>query len=229
MFTGIIEGLGTIVSLTPGNQGRALTIAADFDLTDTKLGASIAVDGACLTAVKLDGRQFSVDVSPETLRRTTLGDLRAGARVNLERALRLGDRLDGHLVSGHVDGIGQVKDRRREGNAILIRIGVAVELARYMIEKGSVAVAGTSLTINRVGDGGFEVSIIPHTAHLTTIGSVRVGQGVNIETDMIGKYIDKFTHGSRANRAISSDEAPSPDGAPSGGVDLDFLHKTGFL
>jgi riboflavin synthase len=229
MFTGIIEGLGTIVSVTPGNQGQALTIAADFDLADTKLGASIAVDGACLTAVKLDGRQFSVDVSPETLRRTTLGGLRAGARVNLERALRLGDRLDGHLVSGHVDGIGQIRDRRREGNAIVIRIGVAAELARYMIEKGSVAVAGTSLTINHVGDDGFEVSIIPHTAHLTTIGASRVGQRVNIETDMIGKYIEKFAHGSRGSSPVSPDEASSFDEVPSGGVDLDFLHKTGFL
>jgi riboflavin synthase len=223
MFTGIIEGLGTIVSVMPGQQGQALTIAADFDLADTKLGGSIAVDGACLTAVKLENRQFTVDVSPETLRRTTLGDLRAGARVNLERALRLGDRLDGHLVSGHVDGIGRIRDRRREGNAIVIGIGVPAELSRYMIEKGSVAVAGASLTINRIDGAGFEVSIIPHTAHLTTIGTGRVGRRVNIETDMIGKYIEKFVREGRGSGSASAEEASS------GGVDLSFLQKTGFL
>ncbi|MEJ2640942.1 MAG: riboflavin synthase [Desulfosarcinaceae bacterium] len=223
MFTGIIEGLGTVVGVTPGRQGQALTIAADFDLAGTKLGDSIAVDGACLTAVRLDERRFTVDVSPETLKRTTLGDLRIGARVNLERALRLGDRLDGHLVSGHVDGIGRIKDRRQEGNAIVIGIGVPTELSHYMIEKGSVAVAGTSLTINRVSSAGFEVSIIPHTAHLTTIGTSRVGQRVNIETDMIGKYVEKFVSEGRGSRRTSSEDATS------GGLDLNFLNKTGFL
>jgi riboflavin synthase len=223
MFTGIIEGLGTVVGVTPGQQGQALTIAADFDLTGTKLGDSIAVDGACLTAVKLAGRTFTVDVSPESLRRTTLGGLKSGGRVNLERALRLGDRLDGHLVSGHVDGIGRVVERRREGNAIVIRIGVPAELADYMIEKGSVAVAGTSLTINRCDAASFEVSIIPHTAHLTTIGTCRVGRRVNIETDMIGKYVRKFVRGGRG------DAQEATGGTPSKGVDLNFLQKTGFL
>jgi riboflavin synthase len=223
MFTGIIEGLETVVNVTPGQQGQALTIAADFDLAGTKLGDSIAVDGACLTAVKLDGRTFTVDVSPESLRRTTLGSLKSGGRVNLERALRLGDRLDGHLVSGHVDGLGQVSGRHREGNAIIIRVSVPPELARHMIEKGSVAVAGTSLTINRCDGASFDVSIIPHTAHLTTIGTSAVGARVNIETDMIGKYVEKFVRGGRGG------EQASPGGEPSGGVDLGFLHKTGFL
>jgi riboflavin synthase len=223
MFTGIIEGLGSVVSVTPSRQGQALTVAADFDLVGTKLGDSIAVDGACLTAVRLDGRHFTVDVSPETLRRTTVGELRAGSRVNLERALRVGDRLDGHLVSGHVDGVGRIKDRRREGNAIVIGIGVAAELSRYMIEKGSVAVAGTSLTINRIDDAGFEVSIIPHTAHLTTIGTSRVGQRVNIETDMIGKYVEKFVRQGRGGGPASAENASAR------GVDLNFLHKSGFL
>ena len=223
MFTGIIEGLGTVVSVVPGQQGQALTIGADFDLTGTKLGDSIAVDGACLTAVKLSGRQFTADVSPESLRRTTLGDLRSGARVNLERALRLGDRLDGHLVSGHIDGIGRVNERRREGNAIIIRIDVPKTLSRYMIEKGSVAVAGASLTINRCDDAGFDVSIIPHTAHLTTVGTSRVGTRVNIETDMIGKYVEKFVLKGRERSDSAHEEGAS------GGVDLQFLHKTGFL
>ena len=223
MFTGIIEGLGSVVSVTPVQQGQALTILADFELADTKLGDSIAVDGACLTAVKLDGRAFTVDVSPESIRRTTLGDLKPGGRVNLERALRLGDRLDGHLVSGHVDGLGQVSGRHREGNAIIIRISVPPELARHMIEKGSVAVAGTSLTINRCDGASFDVSLIPHTAHLTTIGSCAVGARVNIETAMIGKYVEKFVRGGRAEGQAS------PGGELPGGVDLSFLHKTGFL
>lgn len=223
MFTGIIEGFGSVVSVSPAQQGQALTIAADFDLVGTKLGDSIAVDGACLTAVKLDGRKFTVDVSPESLRRTTLGSLKTGGRVNLERALRLGDRLDGHLVSGHVDGLGQVSGRNREGNAIIIRIKVGQELARHMIEKGSVAVAGTSLTINRCDASSFDVSIIPHTAHLTTIGTCSVGTWVNIETDMIGKYVEKFVGDGRANHRPDD---PSPRQS---GVDLNFLHKSGFL
>jgi riboflavin synthase len=223
MFTGIIEGLGTVVSVTPGQQGQTLSLAADFELAGTKLGDSIAVDGACLTVVKLEQRHFTVDVSPETLRRTTLGDLRTGAKVNLERALRLGDRLDGHLVSGHVDGIGRIRDRRREGNAIIIRVGVAAELSRYMIEKGSVAVAGASLTINRIDGAGFEVSIIPHTAHLTTIGTSRAGRRVNIEVDMIGKYVEKFVRSGREGNPASSEDAASNR------VDINFLHKTGFL
>jgi riboflavin synthase len=152
-----------------------------------------------------------------------LGGLRAGERVNLERALRLGDRLDGHLVSGHVDGIGLISERRREGNAIVIGIDVPADVSRYMIEKGSVAVAGTSLTINRIDGAGFKVSIIPHTAHLTTIGTSRVGRRVNIETDMIAKYIEKFVRQGRGDKPASSGDA-SP-----GGVDLSFLHKTGFL
>ena len=221
MFTGIIEGLGTIDAIHPSGQGSRMTIHSDFDLDGTRLGDSIAVNGACLTAVVLDGKRFTVDVSPETLKRSVLGRVKVGERVNLERALRLSDRLDGHLVSGHVDGIGVLRQRRTQANAILLAFSVPIALTRYMIEKGSVAVDGTSLTINRCDDQSFEVSIIPHTAALTTIGLKKVGDAVNIETDMIGKYVERFVHrGDPQHR-------PGDDGAT--GIDMAFLAKSGII
>jgi riboflavin synthase len=192
MFTGIIEGLGTIVDNRPFNQGRKLTIAADDTLLGSKIGDSIAVSGVCLTVTDINAQSFTVDVSPETLNTTIFGTLKNGDRVNLERALKLSDRLDGHLVSGHVDGIGKVTSKLSKGNAIVITISVDASLARYMIKKGSVAVDGTSLTINQCDRNGFAVSIIPHTAKLTTINLKKVGSLVNIETDLIGKYVERF-------------------------------------
>lgn len=221
MFTGIIEGLGTITAVNPSGRGSRFTITSDFDLTDTRIGDSIAVNGACLTAVTLDGRQFTVDVSPETLQRTVLGSIRVSARVNLERALRLSDRLDGHLVSGHVDGIGTLKEKRTVANAMIMVYSVPQSLTRYMIEKGSVAVDGTSLTINRCDAVSFEVSIIPHTAGLTTIGMKKVGDMVNIETDMIGKYVERFV--------LNRDSANDPGRSTGSGIDMAFLAKSGFI
>lgn len=221
MFTGIIEGLGTITALHPSGQGSRFSIASDFDLSDTRIGDSIAVNGVCLTAVILEGRRFDVDVSPETLQRSVLGKIKIGERVNLERALRLSDRLDGHLVSGHVDGVGVLRQRKRLANAILITIGVPETLSRYMIEKGSVAVDGTSLTINRCGTTTFDISIIPHTAGLATIGMKRVGDVVNIETDMIGKYVERFV----LNPGKAKDETKDS----SSGIDAAFLAKSGFI
>ncbi len=200
--------------------GARFTVDVDFTLDGTKIGDSIAVNGACLTAVAINGRRFETDVSPETLSRTTFGKTRVGERVNVERALRLSDRLDGHLVSGHIDGMGFLKNRRTTGNAVIITIGVPGSLTRYMIEKGSVAVDGVSLTINRVGREEFEVSIIPHTAALTTIGLKDVGAPVNIETDMIGKYIE---------RLMRPPGKTGDDADAAGGVDKAFLIKTGFL
>jgi riboflavin synthase len=222
MFTGIIEGLGTVTRVQPMGQGSRMAIETDFELDGTRIGDSIAVNGACLTAVTLDGRQFSVDVSPETLSRTVLGANRIGDRVNLERALQLSGRLDGHLVSGHVDGIGTIRQRSPQGNAIVITVDVPEPLVRYMIPKGSVAVDGISLTINQAAAASFTVSIIPHTAHLTTIGFKNIGEKVNIETDMIGKYIERFlTHPSDGD---AGSETPG-----SGGVDMELLKKTGFI
>jgi riboflavin synthase len=221
MFTGIIEGLGTITAIRASGQGRRLTITSDFVMDQTGIGDSIAVDGACLTAVVVAGRRFEVDVSPETVEKTTLGLSKVAQRVNLERALRLSDRLDGHLVSGHIDGTGVVKARQASGNATIVTIGVAEAVARYLIRKGSVAVDGISLTINECDAAGFSVSVIPHTGFVTTIGFKKVGEAVNIETDMIGKYVERFV-GGRRNQESGNGDAGS-------GIDLQFLAKTGFL
>src|SRR6056297_3686869 len=156
MFTGIIEGLGTVTAVTSSGEGRRLSINADFVLEDSRMGDSIAIDGACLTAVMVAGTRFAADVSPETLARTTLQTITPGTRVNIERALRLSDRLDGHLVSGHIDGTGRITYKRAEGN--VLRVGVAIDpaLSRYTIAKGSIAIDGISLTINNLTAEGFE-------------------------------------------------------------------------
>ncbi|MDL2269271.1 riboflavin synthase [Desulfosarcina sp. OttesenSCG-928-A07] len=221
MFTGIIEGLGTISAIQPSGQGARMTLVADFDLSGTRIGDSIAVNGACLTAVTREDRRFTVDVSPETLTRSVLGKIRIGERVNLERALKLGDRLDGHLVSGHIDGMGVLRERKTASNAILLTYTVPPSLAYYMIEKGSVAVDGVSLTLNRCDETTFEVSIIPHTAALTTVGLKKVGDAVNIETDMIGKYVERFV--TRRPPADAGEPVPSRE------IDMAFLAKSGFL
>ena len=217
MFTGIIEGLGTLAATRTSGQGRRLVIESDFNLDHVRIGDSIAVNGACLTAVTIDGPRFEVDLSPESLATTTFKEARPGDRLNLERALRLSDRLDGHLVTGHVDGIGILKSRERLDNALLIHVSAGPELTRYMIKKGSVALDGVSLTINRCDDTGLNVSIIPYTAKLTTIGFKPVGSKINIETDLIGKYVERFTTSARGKMGSSS------------AVDREFLIKTGFL
>ena len=221
MFTGIIEGLGTIAGIRSSGQGKRLTVEADFSLDQTKIGDSISVSGACLTAVKIDGKRFEVDVSPETLQITTFGQAKVGERLNIERALRLSDRIDGHLVSGHIDGTGIVKERETLSNAIIITIGVDASLTQYMIAKGSVAVDGISLTINTRESDSFSVSVIPHTARLTTIGFKNKGDRVNIETDMIGKYVERFISGltGRSKENRSKHES----------IDQAYLVKTGFI
>jgi riboflavin synthase len=222
MFTGIIEGLGTITGIQPSGMGKHFTIDADFDLDRLKIGDSVAVNGACLTAVKAGERRFEVDVAPETLSLTTFSQARIGDRVNLERALRLSDRLDGHLVSGHIDGLGAIKSRSEKSNAIIISISVPVHLTRYMILKGSVAVDGVSLTINECQSDFFEVSIIPYTAALTTVGFKKIGAGVNIETDLIGKYIERFV-------SKGTEETTHENAARGPGIDMALLAKSGFI
>jgi riboflavin synthase len=222
MFTGIIEGLGTISSIRPSGRGKHLTVTADFRLDGMKIGDSIAVNGACLTAVSIAGTRFEADVSFETLKTTTMGDAKVGRRMNLERAMRLSDRLDGHLVSGHVDGTGTIKERSTVDNAVAITIAVPASLGRYMIRKGSVAVDGISLTINQCRSDMFEVAVIPHTAKLTTLGFKKVGETVNIETDMIGKYVERFTVGPH-------DDSEKKEGDRPSGIDIEFLGKSGFL
>ena len=221
MFTGIIEGLGTISGVRPAGQGKRLSVEADFTLDQTKIGDSIAVNGACLTVINICAKQFEVDLSPETLATSTFDQARRGDRVNLERALRLSDRIDGHLVSGHIDGTGMIKSKEKQGNAIMVTFTVPEALTRYMIHKGSVAVDGVSLTINACDTNSFAVSIIPYTADITTVGLKQKGDAVNIETDMIGKFVEQFTRG-KATRDPKETSASSV-------IDKEFLAKSGYL
>jgi riboflavin synthase len=221
MFTGIIEGLGTVAEVRGVGSGRRLRIRADFALEGSAVGDSISVSGACLTAVRIDGAHFEADLSPETLATTALGRLRVGERVNLERALRLSDRLDGHIVSGHVDGVGTLRRKEQAGNATVVSIGVPSSLGSQLVLKGSVAVDGISLTVNRLesSGGGFAVSIIPHTARMTTIGLKGAGDPLNIETDMLGKYVERLL--TRRGGAAGA--------APGGGLDRELLARMGWL
>ncbi len=202
MFTGIIEALGEIKGMEPRGDFVRIRIASALDLSDVKEGDSISVDGACLTATLVDSsrHEFAADVSPETLRVTTLGGLKAGAKVNLEKAMRLDSRLGGHMVAGHVDCVGQVAEKRPSGAGFLM--GFLVDSARYLIDKGSVAVDGVSLTVNRVQGQRFWVMIIPHTAVLTGLTDKKINDRVNVEFDLIGKYIEKFIRGRGENAGL---------------------------
>jgi len=221
LFTGIIEAMGRIRRIEPYGEGRILAVETSLDLCETKVGDSIAVNGACLTAVKIQQNLFEVDVAPETVQRTTFRTAAAGDRVNVERALKLSDRIDGHLVSGHIDGTGTVASKHRTSNAWIISIEADQTLVGEMIEKGSVAIDGISLTINKCAKASFEVSIIPHTAGITTIENRSAGDKVNIETDMIGKYVKKFLQTGRGKNV----------GAAGAGKDIsmDLLGKQGYL
>jgi riboflavin synthase len=221
MFTGIIEGLGIIDSIKSAGQGKRLAVEADFTLDQTKIGDSIAANGACLTVVKISGKKFEADLSTETLAVSTFGKAKRGDRLNLERAMRLSDRIDGHLVSGHIDGIGVIQQREKREGALKVTIAVPQALSRYMIHKGSVAVDGISLTINVCEPRSFTVSIIPHTARITTMSLKKEGDAVNIETDMIGKYVERLS-GGQAEHARAKE-------AGSSGIDMEFLVKSGFL
>jgi riboflavin synthase len=192
MFTGLILGKGKVIEKRPAGGGLLFGIEADFVLVEPEEGESIAVNGVCLTAKQIKGRRFLVDVSPESLARTNLGGLATGSVVNLERALRLSDRLGGHLVSGHVDAVTPVLERKPLGDFVLFRFAVPEGLGRYIIEKGSIAVDGISLTVNHCDERSFSVSIIPHTLQVTTLGLIKAGNEVNIEVDLIGKYVEKL-------------------------------------
>jgi riboflavin synthase len=216
MFTGLVEGTGTILRLERAGGDMRLTVQAALEQPEVKIGESIAVDGVCLTVVGSREGALTVEVSRETLSRSTLGQRRQGDEVNIERALRLGDRMGGHLVSGHVDGTARVAARRRQGESVVFQFEVAAEVSRYLIEKGSVAVSGVSLTVNRCEGRHFEVNIVPHTARITTMGKLQVGDAVNIEVDLIGKYVEKFLLQRSGSQST-------------GGVDREFLGRHGFL
>ncbi len=214
MFTGIVATVGTLTETRRVGDAMRLRIAAKaLDLGDVTLGDSIACSGPCLTVVALDGDSFEVDVSSETLQRTTLGERRSGDGLNLEKALRLDDRLGGHLVSGHVDGIGRVRTRAAEGEYVKFVIEVPAGLARYLAFKGSVCVDGVSLTVNEAGADSFDILTIPHTLERTTLGGLAPGHRVNIEVDLIARYIERLLGAS---------------GGGAGGVTLASLAAAGF-
>jgi riboflavin synthase len=192
MFSGIVAEVGIVKAVEGGGETAALTIAASPAFAALAVGESVAVNGVCLTAVRREGSTFAVDVSPVTLRATNLGDLRPGDGVNLERSLRLCDRIGGHLVSGHADGVGTILDKRPEANAIHYDIQVPKTLMRYLVPKGSIAVDGISLTVVACLPDAIQITIIPHTAAVTTIGRKGIGATVNLECDMIGKYVERM-------------------------------------
>ena len=195
MFTGIIEETGTVEAIVRGAKSCRLTIRADKIFDDLSLGDSVAVNGVCLTADEIRKPVFVADVMAETVRRTNIDRLVPGSRVNLERAMRLGGRFGGHIVAGHIDGTGTIVSMVREDNAVWVTVTAGGEILRYIIEKGSVALDGISLTVAKVGTDRFSVSVIPHTAAETTLLSRRTGDRLNIECDMIGKYVEKFVSG----------------------------------
>ncbi|CUS33165.1 riboflavin synthase [Candidatus Nitrospira nitrificans] len=217
MFSGIVEEMGAVTVLRKTLAGARLTILASTVLDDLKIGDSVSVNGICLTVVSRSERDFSVEVSPETLSVTTLGGFAVGMPVNLERAMKLNERIGGHLVAGHVDGVGVIRNRQQDSNAILFTIGAPPEILRYCVTKGSITVDGISLTINAMTEQGFSVAIIPHTAKVTILGLKQVNDPVNLESDLIGKYVERLLQerGQLPKSTIS--------------IDTEYLQKRGLI
>ena len=211
MFTGLIEGTGSVRNIIRVGPDLRLSVQPRFDMADCQIGDSVAVNGVCLTITDIKGSTISMDVSLETISRSTINGLKQGDKVNLERALALSDRLGGHLVSGHVDGIGRIGKKEQVGSSWLFRIGIDENISRYIIEKGAIAVDGISLTINHCRDSFFEVNIIPETARETTLFSKNVGDSVNIETDLVAKYIEKFLINNRKSGKNNASSSINPE------------------
>ena len=216
MFTGIVEELGTIRAIRRGASSAVLSIGAGTILDDLKVGDSVAVNGVCLTATQVDGGGFTADVMHETLDRSSLARLAPGDKVNLERAMAAGGRFGGHIVSGHIDATGTITDRRRDDNAVWYTVSAPAALLRYVVEKGSIAIDGISLTVAAVEADRFSVSVIPHTAAVTVLGGKRPGDPVNLEADLIGKYVEKLLRPAQAPPARRS------------ALSLEFLAEHGF-
>lgn len=215
MFTGLIQAIGQVRTIEGSADAGTLWITSALVHDNLSLGESIAVNGVCLTVTGWDSDSFSLDVSPETLRTTTLGSLPPRTAVNLERALRLSDRLGGHLVAGHVDCVGTVRQKRKEHNAVYFEFAAPAPALRYVVAKGSVAIDGVSLTVNQVFSDRFSIMVIPHSLEQTCLKERRVGDPVNIETDLIGRYVERFV--------------AHPGEANSGSLSREFLAKNGFL
>ena len=219
MFTGIIEEIGEILAMQRGRESMTLTVKAQKILEDVKPGDSIATNGVCLTVAALGKNSFKADVMHETMNRSALGTLTIGSRVNLERAMRADGRFGGHMVAGHIDGTGQITDIQKDDNAVWYTIAAKQEILRYIIEKGSIAIDGISLTVAKVTKESFSVSVIPHTLQQTTLAERKKGDIVNLENDMVGKYIEKFLN----------IEAPKDAQNAKSRIDTKFLMKNGFL
>ncbi|ABR47236.1 riboflavin synthase, alpha subunit [Alkaliphilus metalliredigens QYMF] len=217
MFTGLIEEIGTVEAVRKGSKSAQLTIKAKQVVERVKLGDSISTNGVCLTVVEFGQNGFTVDVMPETMRRSNLKNVKHGSSVNLERALKLGDRLGGHMVSGHIDGVGIIQGIEEEDNATWVTIKAPIGTLKYVIEKGSIAIDGTSLTVAYVDQETLKVSIIPLTRDETTLLSKKVGEEVNLECDMVGKYIERLTMFKEAGMKEQTSA-----------IDMNFLQENGF-
>ena len=218
MFTGIIEEIGVIKSIRSGARSAILEIGALKVLSATQIGDSISVNGVCLTVTTMGAASFTADTMPETLKRSNLGELRSGSPVNLERALRLGDRFGGHIVSGHIDGTGSIVNIKEDENAIWISIAADSSLLRYVIDKGSIAIDGVSLTVVRVEENQFNVSVIPHTRKETILFDKTLGSKVNLECDVVAKYIERFSvFGKQELNEAKKD------------ISMDFLKENGYF
>lgn len=217
MFTGIIEEVGVIDSIKKGTRSSKLWISGEKIFEDLKLGDSVAVNGVCLTVSHFKGKIFEADVMSETLSRSSLGNLKVGSSVNLERAMAANGRFGGHIVSGHIDGVGSIFKMQRDDNAVWIGIKTDMKLSRYIIEKGSIAIDGISLTVARESEGEFWVSIIPHTGAETTLLKKQLGDIVNLENDVIGKYVERFVNYKAKEGVIKTST-----------ITRDFLVKSGF-
>ena len=218
MFSGIVEEMGAVQAIEKGLAGAKFSILASAILDDLHVGDSVSVSGACLTATKIEDQSFMVDVSTETLNCTNFGTIAVGTPLNLERAMKLNARMGGHLVTGHIDGVGTIRAREQDGNAIYLTVEASDDIMRYCVAKGSITIDGISLTINAVKGQAFWVAIIPHTAKVTTIGLKQIGDSVNLESDLIGKYVERLL---QASGTLPSPSAPM--------IDKDYLQKRGLL
>ena len=221
MFTGIVEEVGKLQSVVSGHTQGEITIQARKVLQGTQIGDSIAVNGVCLTVTKLHNGAFSADVMPETLRRSNLGKLRLGSPVNLERAMSAEGRFGGHIVSGHIDATGTISEMRNEGNAVWVRIKTSSAVLALVVEKGSIAIDGISLTVAKLGADNFQVSVIPHTGNETTLLSKRVGDEVNLENDIIAKYVQRLL-----NRGVGTIYGAATTNQSR--ITMEFLAENGF-